>query len=147
MAKQKETTVNSVLKELLTVEIYKRSQGRYTRQGTAIALGVVAALGCYRLFGTLAGAGVWQYVAPAAILLISLWLSFRVVCIPRFADFLIATEAEMNKVSWPSWSELIRGSAVVLVTIFAMAAVLFGYDLAWYWLLRWLEVIQSTPVS
>ena len=30
---------------------------------------------------------------------------------PRFADFLIAVEAEMNKVSWPSKAELIRSSA------------------------------------
>ncbi len=30
----------------------------------------------------------------------ALWLAWRVVNVPSFADFLIATEAELNKVSW-----------------------------------------------
>src|SRR3712207_7334919 len=30
------------------------------------------------------------------------WFAWRVVNMPTFADFLIATEAEMNKVSWTS---------------------------------------------
>jgi preprotein translocase subunit SecE len=50
---------------------------------------------------------------------------------PRFADFLIAVEAEMNKVSWPTRGELVRSSLVVLFTIFALAAVLFGFDAVW----------------
>ena len=33
---------------------------------------------------------------------------------PAFADFLIAVEAEMNKVSWPTRTELFRGSMVVI---------------------------------
>ena len=33
-----------------------------------------------------------------------------VVNLPVFADFLIAVEAEMNKVSWPTRGELFRGS-------------------------------------
>ena len=49
----------------------------------------------------------------------------------QFADFLIAVEAEMNKVSWPSRAELIRSSAVVIFVIFMLATVLFGYDLIW----------------
>ena len=51
--------------------------------------------------------------------------------IPRFADFLIAVEAEMNKVSWPTRPELVRAVFVVLFTVFFMAAVLFGYDVVW----------------
>jgi preprotein translocase subunit SecE len=60
-----------------------------------------------------------------------LWTGYRVVNVPIFADFLIAVEAEMRKVSWPSWPELYRGSIVVLVTIFALAAVLFLFDFLW----------------
>ena len=43
------------------------------------------------------------------------WLIFRLVQYPPFVDFLIATEAEMNKVSWTSRAELNRATAVVLV--------------------------------
>jgi preprotein translocase subunit SecE len=40
----------------------------------------------------------------------------------------------MNKVSWPSRTELFRASLVVILVIFFLAGLLFGYDL----LLRWL---------
>ncbi len=36
---------------------------------------------------------------------------------PKFADFLIATEGEMKKVSWSNRSELIGSTTVVIVTI------------------------------
>ena len=36
---------------------------------------------------------------------------------PAFADFLIAVEAEMNKVSWPTRHELIRASMVVMLVM------------------------------
>ena len=77
-------------------------------------------------------------------------LRFRVVNMPRFADFLIAVEAEMNKVSWPSRSELVRSSIVVLITIFVLAVVLFAYDMFWGVVaagigrgIGWLTVLKS----
>ena len=54
----------------------------------------------------------------------------------RFADFLIAVEAEMTKVSWPTRSELIRSSLVVIVTIVGFAVLLWFYDAFWSLLLR-----------
>ncbi len=76
-------------------------------------------------------------MAIAVVLtLICWWMSYRLVNVPRFADFLIAVEAEMNKVSWPTRGELFRASVVVLVTIFALAVVLFGFDFVWNWFFR-----------
>jgi preprotein translocase subunit SecE len=75
-------------------------------------------------------------VVPLIVLVGGLWASFRVVQMPNFADFLISVEAEMNKVSWPSRSELVRASMVVILMIFILAAVLFCYDLAWKFLLE-----------
>ena len=60
------------------------------------------------------------------------WIAFRLVNWPRFADFLIAVEAEMAKVSWPSRRELIRSSVVVLVNMVALAALLWIFDAAWF---------------
>jgi preprotein translocase subunit SecE len=57
-----------------------------------------------------------------------LWLGFRIVNLPTFADFLIAVEAEMNKVSWPSRTELIRASMVVIILMFGLMIVLYLYD-------------------
>jgi preprotein translocase subunit SecE len=53
---------------------------------------------------------------------------------------LIAVEAEMNKVSWPSQQELIRASMVVILLIFGLTVVLFVYDYFWASLLVWMGV-------
>lgn len=48
---------------------------------------------------------------------------------PKLADLLIDTEAEMRRVTWPSWSETWNGSIVVVVTVIAMLILLAGADL------------------
>ena len=60
----------------------------------------------------------------------------------KFADFLIAVEAEMNKVSWPAWSELVRSSIVVIFVIFFLAMVLFGYDMLWQFVFKTIGVLR-----
>ena len=75
----------------------------------------------------------------SGLLALGAWICFRVVNIPRFADFLIAVESEMTKVSWPSRDEVVRSSAVVIFLIFALAAILAGYDLFWWFVLRSLQ--------
>src|SRR5262249_12755484 len=59
------------------------------------------------------------------------WFAWRVVNIPVFADFLIATEAEMNKVSWTSRNRLWQDTIVVLVTVFLFTGFLFFVDVLW----------------
>ena len=72
-----------------------------------------------------------EYSVPLVVMAVGLWLSYRIVNVPKFADFLIAVEAEMNKVSWPSKDELIRSSIVVIFVIVLMSALLYGYDALW----------------
>jgi preprotein translocase subunit SecE len=130
--------VGAFFQEMLRVGIYKRSQGRITRQVTFAVLASVVALGLLRLSTVLMAHGpYWQFALPGVLLLAGLWAAYRVVNVPSFADFLIAVEVEMNKVSWPSRSELTRASMVVLVVIFALAAILAAYDLLWKVLLSW----------
>jgi preprotein translocase subunit SecE len=50
---------------------------------------------------------------------------------PRFAECLIAVEAEMNKVTWPGKDELVRAAFVVIFTIFFLAVSLFLFDIIW----------------
>ncbi len=120
------------------VGLYKRSQGRITRQITFAALVVAIALGLLRLSGMLTGyrdplnLGL-RYLIPGLLLVLGVWVSYRVVNVPAFADFLIAVEAEMNKVSWPTRTELFRASLVVLILIISLAIVLCGFDLCWHW--------------
>jgi preprotein translocase SecE subunit len=75
---------------------------------------------------------------------LSIWLSWRVVNMPVFADFLIATEAELNKVSWTTQRRLVQDTIVVLVTVVLLAGYLFAWDQGWRVLLSWrpIGVIQ-----
>jgi preprotein translocase subunit SecE len=134
--------VNAFFHELFRTGIYKRTQGRITRQVTWVAIAVILALGLYQLHVTLIdqGPGV-QYGVPGVLFLMGLWTAYRLVNVPTFADFLIAVEAEMNKVSWPTRQELFRSSIVVLVTIFALAVILFFYDFLWNWIFKFLKIL------
>ena len=106
---------------------YKRSQGKVARQVTFAAIALAVAVGAWKISGV-AATDVGKYVIPMAVLIGGLWAGFRLINIPRFADFLIAVEAEMNKVSWPSRAELWRASVVVIIVIFFLAGLLFLYD-------------------
>lgn len=134
--------MGAFFQELLRFGIYKRTQGRVTRQVTFAACAVVIALGLLRLSDLLTSKGPhWQFALPGVLLIIGLWASYRLVNVPAFADFLIAVEAEMNKVSWPTRTELFRASMVVLVVIFSLAILLSAYDMLLGVLIRKLGIL------
>lgn len=83
-------------------------------------------------------------VAPIILAGVLLWLAWRVVNLPTFADFLIATEAEMNKVSWTSRKRLFQDTIVVLTTMILMTLFLFVVDIIWIKVLSsdWVYVLQ-----
>ena len=130
--------------ELFQTTVYKPNQGRIVRQLTALAVWIVVALGCWRLYATLRAnldaGSYWIPAVPGVLLIAGLWFGYRVVNWPRFADFLIAVEAEMNKVTWPSKDELIRASIVVIFTIFFLAMALFLFDIIWQFIFNLLGV-------
>ena len=135
---------HSVLHEVFATGLYKRNQGRIVRQLTAIALGVTVFLGCYVLAqGPLSNYDdPVRYGVPFALLLLGCWASYRAVNYPKFADFLIAVEAEMAKVSWPTFAEVVRASLVVIVIMFLLAATLFLYDVIWQWFFELIGVLR-----
>jgi preprotein translocase SecE subunit len=78
-----------------------------------------------------------HFTLPLLMLAAGLWLAWRSVNVPVFADFLIATEAEMNKVSWTTQRRLVQDTIVVLVTVVLMAFYLFSMDVVWKSVLSW----------
>ena len=84
------------------------------------------------------------YGVPVVVCLVLGWVVFRLVNYPRFAEFLISVEAEMNKVSWASKQELYRATVVVLSTMIILGAVLMIYDTIWYRLLQAVGVLRFT---
>lgn len=116
-------------------EIYKRGQGKYTRILTVAGAMLVGVIGAYVLSDTLAaslgGLSMGLYLAfgiPTLIVLALGAIMFWLVNHPSSADFLIATESEMKKVSWSSRKEVIGSTKVVIVTTFMLAGILYGVD-------------------
>jgi preprotein translocase subunit SecE len=113
------------------LQIYKRTQGKYTRLITFLAVLVLTAWGCNSLANKLGTANVTPYVqfgVPVIVLAALGVVMFLVVNRPKSADFLIATENEMKKVSWSSRKEVFGSTKVVIVTTFLLAAILFLVD-------------------
>lgn len=144
---------------------HKRSQGRTVRRLTMIGILVIFGAGIQALVSNqhLIGMTDWdvvtpflpfrlillpdaQFTIPLLLIFLALWLAWRAVNYPPFADFLIATEAEMNKVSWTPRKALIRDTFVVLTTVFVIAAFIFIVDIFWGWLLS-RELVGVLPRS
>lgn len=83
-----------------------------------------------------------RFTLPALLAVIGLWLAFRIVNYPTFADFLIATEAEMNKVSWATRKRLWQDTVVVLVTVILMTVFLMLVDIMWGFVLTRVGVLE-----
>jgi preprotein translocase subunit SecE len=120
--------VAELIAGIFTASRYKRTQGKIARQLTLAAMAVAVAVAAWKM-SSLADESIGKYVVPLAVLAFGWWVSWRIVNVPRFADFLISVEAEMNKVSWPGRSELWRASMVVIVVIFFLAGLLYVYDI------------------
>ena len=131
-----------VPKELFQAGVYKASQGRTVRMVTAVTFGVIIALTAWRLYaGLITSAEGLRWGVPAAVLALGWWLCYRAIHVPKFADFLIAVEAEMTKVSWPTQTELVRSSLVVIFFIVSLAAILFMFDLVWRTVFQFIGII------
>ena len=145
VAKPKQPTEGqgSFWSELFQTGLYKPNQGRVVRQLTFLSVALLSFLVAYEFYRTgwfddlFAGS---RYVGLFGIGAIGAWFSYRVVNYSKFADFLIAVQAEMNKVSWPTKTELWRSSMVVIFVIFAMALLLFSFDLLWTFVFRLVRI-------
>lgn len=149
---------------LLHTFSYKRTQGVRMRRYTLLGLLLIGWSGVYTLvLHESIGRGDWRFTIPytgdplksltllnnvefaVPILLTALtfWVAWRVVNMPAFADFLIATEAEMNKVSWSTRKRLVQDTIVVLITTLLLTLFLLVTDLFWGWLLSAVKVLPS----
>jgi preprotein translocase subunit SecE len=139
---------SSFFANLMRVERYKPLQGRMARRLTTIVLAVIVILGLVQLARNLEGySQLTKLGIPAIVGVVFGWFVYRLLEYPPFVEFLIATEAEMNKVSWTSREELKRATAVVLITVSLMAVFLFGVDFLWQFLLKLVGVLRFVDTS
>jgi len=111
-------------------EIYKPTQGKNARAATFVTVMVIVVLGAYILSEQLSQTGVYlRYGIPTAIVVVCAALMFWIVNRPKSADFLIATEGEIKKVSWSSRKEIIGATKVVIITTLILSGILYGVDI------------------
>jgi preprotein translocase subunit SecE len=112
--------------------IYKRGQAANTRLGTAIGVFVLAAYGCFVLRQKLQPLGnIWlETLVPIGLCAIIGGLIAWLMNKPSMADFLIASEGEIKKVSWSTRKELTASTTVVIFVMLAIAIMLAVVDWA-----------------
>lgn len=124
----------------MAVELYKPDQATKSRGGIAILIAALLGYGVVSLYDYLA-MGFWQDDLTSGMLGDEFPISPRVVLCgiltvlcaiaiyvaynnKKAVDFLISTEIEMTKVSWPTWHEVRDSSIVVCITVVILAVYL-----------------------
>ncbi|GDY00981.1 hypothetical protein LBMAG49_03100 [Planctomycetota bacterium] len=128
---------------------YRKDQGRYARMLAFWSLVFIVIYGCFHGGGLVTLLDGWlgekntvfidpfpligalkvsTSLAMAAVLIVG-WLVNRVLNRPKIADALIDTEAEMHKVTWPTWSEAWAGTLAVGTMVLVLFFFLTSIDL------------------
>jgi len=112
--------------------IYKRGHGYHTRLWSAVACLLMAAIGCYKLCMKLSLTGnlLVQYLVPAFVGIGLAWFIYWVSNRPSVADFLIAAEGELKKVSWSTKQQVIASTMIVIFVVILMSVMLGFVDVA-----------------
>ena len=77
-------------------------------------------------------------MVPAGLFVALSILVFWLVNKPSVADFMIAAEGEIKKVSWSSRKEIAVSTFIVVVVVVVMAVLLGTTDLFFYRFFGWL---------
>ncbi len=127
--------------------IYKRGQGKYTRLCSAFAVAIIAGLGCLQLYKKLEAvewglsrkAALWvATMVPAGLFVVFALLISWLINKTSVADFMIAAEGEMKKVSWSSKQEIAVSTFIVIAFVIMMATLLGTTDLGFRTFFMWL---------
>ena len=113
--------------------IYKRGQGKYTRLCSAFAAAIIIGLGCLQLYKKLQATnlGLWvETMVPAGLFVVFALLISWLINKPTVADFMIAAEGEIKKVSWSSRKEIAVSTFIVIAVVILMAVLLGITDLS-----------------
>jgi len=113
-------------------DVYKRGQGKYTRLCSAFGAAIIVGLGCLELYKKLDATdlGLWVKTMVPAVLFVALCLLiFWLVNKPSLADFMVAAEGEMKKVSWSSRKEIAVSTFIVIMVVIIFAVLFFVTDL------------------
>ena len=129
--------------------IYKRGQGKYTRLCSGFGATIITLLGCYQLYVKLEPISWWglsrewalwiaTMVPVGLFVVLGLLIFWLVGKKASIADFMIAAEGEMKKVSWSSRREIAVSTFIVIVVVILVAMLLGVTDLSFRMFFDWL---------
>lgn len=125
---------------------YKPHDGYYTRMLSGVGAGTLVLAGVAWLWSQMTRiqeyAIYWQSGMAVAVIGVFGTLIWYLLNKPRIADFLIATEAEMKKVAWPTRKEVVGATVVVIVGTLFLTLLLFGIDLGFTWIFQEIGILQ-----
>jgi preprotein translocase subunit SecE len=139
--------VRDLFKELFRIRRYKNNQGRLIRRLTMAGVWTVFVCGAYKFsqlafdWAPLLREQEVRYIVALLFIMVGMWFGYRLVHWPVFADFLVAVESEMVKVSWPGKAELYSSTIVVLVMFAILSAMIYLFDLVWVFIFNFLEIL------
>ncbi len=137
------------------MDIYKKNQGLHARLFLAVGLGIFALFASHAIYGTFIETS--QLYPDAKVPLVGIKLtwglvfavSFFAICAAvigvhttgletglgrldtsskKTVEFLIDTQGELQKVSWPTRDELMGSTGVVIVLLVILGVYIFGVD-------------------
>jgi preprotein translocase subunit SecE len=83
-----------------------------------------------------------QTLVPLAVFASLSWLIFWLVNKPVVADFMIAAEGEMKKVSWSSRKEIMVSTTVVIFVVIVLSALMATTDMFFQVFFRAIKVLH-----
>lgn len=137
---------------------YKKDQGRLARMAAYWSLALLILYGCRSFYLILPTLGNWSQglakpliaaqpkipilgwnlngalLISGLVLGLAWYLLYRWQQTPKVADLLIDTEVELTKVTWPTMSDAVNSSLVVVGVVLFLMAFLAGMDamLGWW---------------
>lgn len=133
----------------------KPGQGAKVRLSAYIGIGAMALFGAYSLYMVPPASSAWWADLTKALVFFGKTFSLKPVLFPAAAtfatvmlgvhlllnregwtNFLIETEGEIKKVSWPARKEYLGSSLVVVLVVTVVSAFLYFVDQGLSWLMR-----------
>jgi preprotein translocase subunit SecE len=140
------TTLDGKVEKRGLFSVYKPGQGKYVRWGTVAGLAIFILSGAYWSVNNQYTA---SYSTPVKAAVVVVWVAvfgvatFLLVNSPKFGEFLIMTESEMRKVTWPSRREVIASTKIVILMTLILAVLLWFVDIGFMKLFEVLHILKN----
>ena len=122
-------------------DIYKPGQGKNTRLFSAFSLAIIVGMGCWKIYQELHARSInpWiETIIPFGLFIGLAFLIFLLTNKHKAADFMIAAEGEVKKVSWSTKQEIVASTLIVIIVVVCMAVLLGMTDLIFQLFFGWL---------